>query len=149
LIVGVDTDILVNWVMAGAPHHEGSRALLDREVRKSGNQLGITPQTLFELLHICTDPRRFEQPLTMEQALDWSQAIWDGAEVVRILPTASVLPRVVELMKEYSLGRKRILDTALAATLESSGVGKLATLNRKDFAVFTFLDLVSPEGIDS
>ncbi len=52
-------------------------------------------------------------------------------------------------MKEYSLGRKRILDTALAATLESSGVVKLATLKRKDFAVFTFLDLVSPEGTDS
>jgi len=55
-----------------------------------------------------------------------------------------VLPRVVELMKRYSLGRKRILDTALAATLECAGVGGLATLNRRDFAIFPFLELVSP-----
>jgi hypothetical protein len=56
----------------------------------------------------------------------------------------SVLARVVDLMKRYSLGRKRILDTALAATLECSGVGRLATLNLRDFKIFPFLELVSP-----
>ncbi|MGH9323005.1 MAG: type II toxin-antitoxin system VapC family toxin [Vicinamibacteria bacterium] len=144
MILGIDTDILVNWVMAGAPYHEGSRELLEREARTNGNQLGVTLQTLLEFQHICTDPRRFEEPLSMGQALDWSQSIWDGTEVARILPRPSVLPRAVELMKRYSLGRKRILDTALAATLECSGVGRLATLNRKDFEIFPFLELVSP-----
>ena len=144
MILGVDTDVLVNWVMAGAPHHQASRELLEREVRKNGSQLGVVLQALLEFQHISTDPRRFEEPLTMAKALEWSQVIWDSKEVVRILPRASVLPRVVDLMKRHSLGRKRILDTSLAATLEGSDVRRLATLNRKDFEVFSFLELISP-----
>jgi hypothetical protein len=58
--------------------------------------------------------------LRMEQALEWSQSIWDGKEVARVLPRPSVLPRTIELMRRYRLGRKRTLDTALAATIEGS-----------------------------
>jgi predicted nucleic acid-binding protein len=81
----------------------------------------------------------------MEQAISWSRAIWDDKDVVRLLPSATVLHRVLELMKASRLGRKRILDTALAATLESAGVKKVATLNAKDFDVFPFLETVVPE----
>lgn len=52
--------------------------------------------------------------------------------------------RTLEFLDSLSLGRKRILDTALAATLELAGVRRLATFNRKDFEVFPFLELVSP-----
>jgi predicted nucleic acid-binding protein len=145
LILGVDTDILVNWVMAGAPHHRASRELFEREVRGRGQRLGVTLQVLLEFQHITTDPRRFETPLSMEQSLDWSQSIWDGKEVARVLPPPSVLPRTIELTRRYRLGRKRILDTALAATIEASGVKRFATLNRQDFEIFPFLELVSPE----
>lgn len=41
-------------------------------------------------------------------------------------------------------GRKRVLDTVLAATLESAGVSRLATFNVDDFSVFGFLEVVSP-----
>jgi hypothetical protein len=82
----------------------------------------------------------------MEQALEWSQSIWDGKEVARLLPGPLVLTRTVELMRRYRLGRKRILDTALAATLEVAGVKKLATMNGKDFGLFPFLELV-PVGV--
>lgn len=41
-------------------------------------------------------------------------------------------------------GRKRILDTALAATLEAAGVSRLATLNGRDSQVFGFLEIVDP-----
>ncbi len=39
-------------------------------------------------------------------------------------------------MREYQLGRKRVLDTMLAATYRASGVTSLLTLNAEDFELF-------------
>ena len=47
------------------------------------------------------------------------------------------------MIRTLNLGRKRILDTAFAATLEAAGVQRLATFNARDFAVFPFLEVVS------
>jgi predicted nucleic acid-binding protein len=44
----------------------------------------------------------------------------------------------------HRLGRKRLLDTMLAAILESAGIDRLATFNGDDYAVFPFLDVVEP-----
>jgi predicted nucleic acid-binding protein len=42
------------------------------------------------------------------------------------------------------LGRKRILDTVLAAVLESAGVEQLASFNGSDYRVFGFIQVVEP-----
>jgi hypothetical protein len=47
-------------------------------------------------------------------------------------------------MRRFNLGRKRILDTHLAAVLHTHGVRKLMTSNPADFAVFQVFDLVTP-----
>lgn len=145
MILALDTDVLVNWMMDGAPHHRRARRLLERELAKEDGQLGVTPQVLFECLHVCTDPRRFEMPLSMDQAGQMARQVWDAAEVMRLLPGPTVLHRTLDLLKSLKLGRKRILDTALAATLEAAGVRRLATFNARDFEAFAFLELVSPE----
>jgi predicted nucleic acid-binding protein len=132
--------------MAGAPHHRAAHRLLDTEVREHGSGLAITPQVLHEFQHVSTDPRRFENPLSMQAGLRWSRDLWNAAEVVRILPAPGVLDRTLELLESLRLGRKRILDTALAATLELAGVRRLATLNPGDFRSFAFLELVAPPG---
>lgn len=130
--------------MAGAPRHEMAQRLLAAEVQERGGSLAITPQVMHEFLHVATDPRRFENPLSMREGLRWSQALWNAPEVVRLLPAPGVLHRTLELLGQLRLGRKRILDTALAATLELAGVRRLATFNPGDFRSFTFLDLVPP-----
>jgi predicted nucleic acid-binding protein len=144
VIIGVDTDVLVNWAMQGAPHHHACRDLIASEVRRDGNLIGVTTQTILEFLHIGTDPRRFERPLSMAEGFEWARALWNAREVVRIMPKDTVVLRTVELMEQYRLGRKRILDTALAATLEAAGVRRLATLNVEDFEVYSFIEVVSP-----
>jgi predicted nucleic acid-binding protein len=45
-------------------------------------------------------------------------------------------------MASFDLGRKRILDTALAATFETAGVRRIATFNPADFTIFPFLEIV-------
>lgn len=142
MILGIDTDVLVAWAMAGTPRHLAARKLFQEEARAGGGWLGLTPQVIHEFLHVVTDPRRFENPLDMPRALKMVHALWDAEETVRILPVVETVPRTVELMSRFQLGRKRILDTALAATLELAGVWRLATCNPVDFQIFPFLDLV-------
>jgi len=47
-------------------------------------------------------------------------------------------------MRQFNLGRKRILDTHLAAVLHGAGVRRLLTANPADFAVFGALETVTP-----
>jgi len=142
MILGIDTDVLVNWAMAGAPHHRAARRLIETEVRERKSRLGITPQVLFEFAHVSTDPRRFENPLPMDRAIDLTRTIWDAEETVRLVPGPTVVHRALDLIAGLRLGRKRILDTVLAATLEGAGVRRLATLNERDFEGFAFLEIV-------
>lgn len=143
MILGIDTDVLVGWMMLGSSHHETTRELFRREIR-SGTRLGLTPQVIFEFIHICTDPRRFQRPLKMDEATATATELWNGKEVVQIMPAPSVVYETLDLLNKLYLGRKRILDTALAVTLKQAGVMRLATLNAKDFEVFPFLELVAP-----
>jgi predicted nucleic acid-binding protein len=145
MILAIDTDALVHWTMGGAPSHGHLRALIEREVRREGNLLGVTPQVLHELLHVVTDARRFESPLAMDAAVAVARSLWNAPDVSRLLPGPAVLPRTLDLLERYDLGRKRILDASLAATLESAGVRHLVTLNGRDFEVFPFIQVVSPE----
>jgi predicted nucleic acid-binding protein len=144
VILGVDTDVLVAWAMAGTVvRHTAARKLFAEHARSQGGWLGLTAQVLQEFLHVVTDARRFEQPLDMPSALRMVHALWEAKETVRILPMVETVPRTVELMARFQLGRKRILDTALAATLELAGVRRLATFNPVDFQIFPFLELVT------
>lgn len=141
MITAVDTDVLVHWAMQGASQHQSMRRLWQREIA-NGNGLGLTPQVFSEFLHIVTDPKRFPRPMSMDQGLEMAERLRGAKEIVHILPDSSVPNRVAELMRRFSLGRKRILDTMLAATLDAASITRLATLNPKHFQIFSFLDLV-------
>ena len=91
---------------------------------------------LAEFIHVVTDPRRFESPLDLEQAVERAGIWWNAAEVVHVFPTAESTLLFLEWLEEHQLGRKRLLDTLLASTLSASGITSMLTLNRDDFAVF-------------
>lgn len=143
-ILAVDTDILVAWSVRGARRHEAARRFLDREVGELGQPLGLTPQVLHELIHVVTDGRRFSDPLPMNEAVDLAERLWTAPETERLAPPSRVPLRTLDLLRRHRLGRKRILDTALAATLEACGVHRLATWNGRDFELFPFLEIVRP-----
>jgi predicted nucleic acid-binding protein len=144
MIVALDTDVLVSWAMQGAPRHGVARAFVQSETAAK-NSLGLVPQVLYEFVHICTDGRRFDQPLPMDQALRLARDLWDSQEVTRITPGLAALSRAFDLLEAHHLGRKRILDTVLATTLEQAEVRRLATFNGADYRIFPFLEVVEPE----
>lgn len=141
MILGVDTDVLVAWAMRGHPRHFAARRLFQEETRARGNLLGLAPQVVQEFLHVASDARRFENPLPFQEGIRIAKALWNAREVARIVPSSEVMLRTLELMETFGLGRKRILDTAFAATLEAADVRRLATFNPSDFTIFPFLEV--------
>lgn len=143
-MLALDIDVLVAWAMEGAPHHTDVRILVERELARRRGRVVLTPRVMEEFLHVATDRRRFEQPFSMKAAIDYMQELLAVRDVLCIAEQAAVPARMLDLMSSFELGRRRILDTALAATLEAAGVRRLATFNGADFKVFDFIEIVDP-----
>ncbi len=146
--LALDTDLLIAWMVAAHPSHHAARALVARELDLPGTRVLLTPQVCWEYLHVVTDARRLSQPLAMDQAIQSLLELLDADEVESLQPDGGLIQRVLALMRQHQLGRKRILDTALAATLEQAGVRRLATLNGRDFQCFPFIEIVRPDAQD-
>ena len=61
----------------------------------------------------------------MPEALDWIQEFLTNPTVSLLEPTQASMDQTLHWMRQFSLGRKRILDTHLAAILYTSGVRRL------------------------
>jgi hypothetical protein len=59
-------------------------------------------------------------------------------------PNAAATQQFLDWMATHQLGRKRLLDTLLAATYLHAGVTSLLTLNVRDFATFGCFQCLDP-----
>lgn len=132
---GLDTSFLVAVEVRSHEEHTSARTRFQK-LLKAGDTFSISPQILAEFIHVVTDPRRFSSPLTLEQAVERAEVWWNAAEIVHVFPTSESTLLFLEWLEEFKLGRKRLLDTLLASTLQASGITSLLTLDRNDFAVF-------------
>ncbi len=64
--------------------------------------------------------------------------------MLQTFPDATAVFQFFAWMGENRLGRKRLLDTLLAATYWSAGIRSVVTLNRADFVVFGCFAIVEP-----
>jgi len=141
-MIGADTTFLVQLELIEAPAHQRAHELLRLEVLESHRPLALVPQVLAEFVHIVTDSRRFQTPLTMEEALAKASFWWNSTEVRHIFPTDDSTRLSLEWLRLHHLGRKRILDTQLAATLWTAGIQRLFTSNPADFELLGFQTIV-------
>ena len=135
-MIGLDTTVLVTYDLREVAGHEGMRATVQSLSRSGRAPFVLAPQVIHEFLHVTTDPRRFEKPLTFPEALSRAKFWWNSSDVTNCYPDARSESLALQWMEDFKLGRKRILDTALAAAYHSFGVRRLATANPADFAVF-------------
>lgn len=142
MIHGIDTDYLVAVEVKDHPFHLHADALL-ATLLKGGHELAVAPQTLAEFIHVVTDPRRMPQPLSTTEAISRAQHWWQAAEVVRVFPDGRAVDDFIEWLRIHQLGRKRLLDTLLAASFRSAGVRKIITNNVNDYRVFGCFELVT------
>jgi predicted nucleic acid-binding protein len=142
-MIGLDCNILVQLAFADHPENAKTLAAVQIETNK-GERLVFPSLVVAEFLHVATDDRRFAPPLTMTEALDWIDEFLKNPAVGLLEPTTASMDQTLRWMRQYNLGRKRILDTQLAAILHAGGVHRLLTSNPADFKVFGVLETVTP-----
>jgi predicted nucleic acid-binding protein len=136
MIHGIDTTFLIQLELREVPGHAAARLWLDEALAKHPQPLAVAPQVLTEFIHVVTDSRRFESPLSMDEALAKAQGWWEASEVKPVYPTLDSTRLAMLWLRQHRLGRKRLFDTQLAATYYAAGITRLLTLNMSDFEVF-------------
>jgi len=135
-LTGIDTTWLVDLEVKESPRHKGARRLFESWRSERNSVLCVYYHVFLEFLHVVTDPARFERPLSIEQAIErvW---FWTGQNRIRVVYPADLsVKRCLMWLTAYRLGRKRLLDTQMAAVYAEEGVTALWTANPDDFALF-------------
>lgn len=140
-MIGLDTTFLVQVEIQETDGHQAALGLLRNEIAGRYREAALAPQVLSEFVHVVTDRRRFERPLSMAQALGKAGFWWNATEVERVVPDDQAVSQFLAWMQEHNLGRKRLLDTLLAATYYRSGVTRIVTSNARDYRVFGVFEL--------
>lgn len=140
-MTGVDTTWLVDLEVQESPRHEGARGLFEAWRGEQNTPLCVYYHVFLEFLHVVTDPARFEAPLSMDAAIQrvW---FWIDQERIRVLyPSETSLKRCYMWLSAFRLGRKRLLDTQMAAAYAEEGVSRLWTANPDDFSLFGVFEM--------
>jgi predicted nucleic acid-binding protein len=140
-LIGIDSDFLIAFELSSHIRHSDARAIL-ASILSGNEELAVAPQVFAEFLHIVTDNKRSSVPLDMATALAVTQSWRVAAQVKLVHTNDSVMSQFLTWMATHHLGRKRILDTMLAATYAAAGVDTLLTFNDRDFAVFGTFRLI-------
>ena len=69
-MTGIDTTFLIDLEIADSPRHEGALKLFEKWRAEKHSVLAIFNQTFLEFQHVITDGKRFNSPLSMEQAIE-------------------------------------------------------------------------------
>jgi predicted nucleic acid-binding protein len=141
-VIGLDTSFLVAVAVREHPLHGAAWSLFEREVRGRAGSVALAPQVLAEFVHVVTDARRFERPLSVEEALDIAERWWTARETRQVEQGADAVALFLDWMARHRLGRKRLLDTLLAATYVTAGVRRVATSDWRDFEAFEGVEVV-------
>lgn len=139
---GIDTDFLVAVEIYEHPFHQQADDLL-RALLAAGHDFAVAPQTLAEFIHVVTDAKRMPRPLTMTEAISRAEHWWQAAEVRRVFPDGQSVTDFLGWLSVHQLGRKRLLDTMLAAIYQQAGVRRLLTNNERDYQVFGCFEMVT------
>ncbi len=121
-MIGLDTTVQEAYELHEVAGHVAVRAAVQEASRSGLGRFALAPQVVREFLHVVTDPRRFAQPLAFSEALSRVRFWWESSDVEVCFPNARSEGLVLQWMDAFKLGRKRILDTALACTYHASGI---------------------------
>jgi predicted nucleic acid-binding protein len=140
-MTGIDTTWLVDLEVLESHRHAGALSLFQAWRKERSSLLAVYYHVFLEFQHVVTDRRRFERPLSMRAAIERT-AFWMDQERVRVLyPTEASFKRAQLWLSAWDLGRKRLVDTHMAAAYAEAGVDRLLTANPADFRTFEVFDL--------
>lgn len=141
-MIGLDTSFLVGLTIREHPAHSVCMQLFETEIRGVESSAAICAQILGEFAHVVTDHRRFSKPLEMDEALQICRQWWHARECRIVEPSPHSFPLFIDWMLRHRLGRKRVLDTLLAANYHSAGIKRIATTDWRDFRIFKVFEII-------
>jgi predicted nucleic acid-binding protein len=142
-VIGIDTSFLVGLAVREHPAHRVCWKLFENEIRGRAGSMAMAAQVLAEFTHVVTDRRRFERPLPMHEALELCGQWWNAEECQAVYADHEAGLLFLTWMESFRLGRKRLLDTLLAACYHRAGVRRIATTDWRDFATYEVFDVVT------
>ena len=145
---GLDTGFLVALELHEHADHADAAAKLAGHIA-AGDRIAVAPQVLSEFLHVVTDSRRFTKPFDMVTARQVAEKWWTAAEVIQIFPDDAATRQFLTCVGQHKLGRKRLLDTLLAATFREASIFSILTTNSTDFAIFGIFTCFTPSSAAS
>jgi len=69
---------------------------------------------------------------------------WTAKEDLQVFPDVAASRQFLAWLRQFSLGRKRLLDALMASTYHQVSVDTMLTTNPGDFAVFGVFRCVTP-----
>ncbi len=126
----IDTNVLVNSRVPGAPHHDDARASLERAFRDP-EPMRISRQVIREYLAVVTRPQTWPVAITREEAMEDVSRLTGSFQVLEDGPAVTEL--LVALCREVPAGGRQIHDANIVATMLARGERRLLTFNVADF----------------
>lgn len=138
-----DTNVLVYAVNCDAPEHERCRALVE-SWRARVTPWCLTWGILYEFLRVVTHPRVFRQPLALDDAWQFVQALLGSPSLMLLLHTARHADVAAHTRAEVPALRGNLLhDMHTAVLMREHGIRRIVTRDA-DFHRFPFLEVVDP-----
>jgi len=141
-MTGIDTTFLIDLEITDSPRHERAVEIFKKWQNEKNSVLCIYNNVFNEYIHVVTDAKRFNSPLTMEQAIERCWYWIDHERVKVVFADENALKRQLLWMEMHKLGRKRINDTIMAASYAKECVSKIITANPSDFEVLNTFELL-------
>lgn len=139
----VDTNVLVYALYADSSHHHAAQTVVERALDVNAGYF-VTPQVLFELFSVVTNPRRVTVPMATEEAIETIDVLL-GRPGIQLLPVQTdVVARCMRLCRERRITGRRIFDVQLAASMLCHGIKRIITFNKADFERIEGIEVVVP-----
>jgi predicted nucleic acid-binding protein len=141
-MTGLDTNVLVALASSTHPSHAQAVNVFEQRLA-DGDEIALGLLIAAEFLHVITDPKRVTPPLEMREAIEWLDGWAARVQPKWLGPSQNTKDVWLAWMKQFQLGRKRILDTQYAALLYTNDVKTILTNNPDDFRVFRVFTLLT------
>ncbi len=138
----LDTNLLTRAAQPGHPMHNDALDALD-VLQKSGEELCIVPQNLYEFWVVAT------RPLTVNGlGMSPLQAAVELSQIKHLFRFPNDTPDVYReweaLVSQYAVSGRNAHDTRLVAAMRVHGIPQLLTFNADDFKRFVDITVLTP-----
>lgn len=137
----VEANVLLYAYNPASSHHESCRGWLEQALNGS-EQIGIPWQTVLAFIRIATNPRVFQRPLAVAEAVAVVEEWLDGPAAMIVEPAEGYWDLLKEQLIAGQVSGPLVTDAALASLAIQNGA-RLCTTDR-DFARFQSLKTLDP-----